>query len=270
MDELPIGAEPRISGEATPSGKRRSDIMRGAGSLHASVAEAIGTRILQGDYPPGTILPSEAAWADEFGTSRTAVREGVKVLMAKGLLTSRPKVGSRVEPRERWNLLDHDVLRWYAGLPGRKGLLRALQGFRMIFEPEAAALAATNRSEVQMDRISEACAAMGTARTLSERSASDVQFHLAVLQASGNELLLPLGTLIESALGHLFVLITRESGSLRYAQELHEAIETAIRRRNPAAARLAVRKLLENSDRMVEEIAPAAIVAALESERHTK
>ena len=245
-------------------------MLRGHGSLHASVAEAIGKRILQGDYPPGTILPSEAAWADEFGASRTAVREGVKVLMAKGLLTSRPKVGSRVEPREHWNLLDHEVLRWYAGLPGRKDLLRALQGFRMIFEPEAAALAASNRSDVQMARISEACTGMGTARTLSERSASDVQFHLAVLQASGNELLLPLGTLIESALSHLFVLITRESGSLRYAQELHEAIETAIRRRNPAAARRAVRKLLENSDRMVEEIAPAAIVATSESDRHTK
>jgi DNA-binding FadR family transcriptional regulator len=105
-----------------------------------------------------------------------------------------------------------------------------------------------------MVKITEACEMMGSAESLTERCAADVRFHLAILEASGNELLLPLGTLIDSALNRLFVLITREAGSLHHAQELHEAIERAIRRRSPTAARRAVHRLLANSDSMVDQI----------------
>jgi DNA-binding FadR family transcriptional regulator len=204
-------------------------------------------------------LPAEAEWSSRFNVSRSVVREAIKILSAKGLLTSRPKVGSRVEARQRWNLLDHDVLEWYAEAPGRQEFLRSLQEFRTIFEPEAAAIAARRRSDAQMRVISQACDDMGRAGTLSERSSADVRFHLAILEASGNDLLLPLGVLVESALRNLFVMITREADDLRYAQELHEAIEGAIRRRRPDAAKRAVRQLLENSDAMIERIGVARI-----------
>jgi DNA-binding FadR family transcriptional regulator len=227
---------------------------RGARSAHAAVAHAIGRRIVGGEFPPGSVLPNEASWSAEFGVSRSVVREAIKTLSAKGLLTSRPKVGSRVEKRNRWNLLDHDVLSWYAEAPGRSEFLLSLQEFRRIFEPEAAALAATRRSREEMSRISTACEAMGNAGSLSERSAADVDFHVAVLEASGNELLLPLGVLIESALNSLFVIITRAAGDLRHAQELHYAIEKAIRLRRPSAARRAVHRLLDNSDSMIREL----------------
>jgi DNA-binding FadR family transcriptional regulator len=216
------------------------------------VAEAIGRRIARGEFPPGSVLPAEAQWSSRFQVSRSVVREAIKMLSAKGLLTSRPKVGSRVEERRRWNLLDPDVLAWYAD--GRRDFLRSLQEFRSIFEPEAAALAAADRSDEQMAAISAACDDMGRARTLPERSSADVRFHLAILEASGNELLLPLGVLIESALETLFVLITQQAADLRYAQELHEAIEKAIRLRRPLAARRAVRRLLANSDAMLQSI----------------
>ncbi len=93
------------------------------GSVHVSVAGEIGLRIVRGDYPPGTILPNEAKWSEIFDVSRSAVREAIKMLMAKGLLASRPKIGSWVEPKERWNLLDRDVLGWYAASPDRERLL---------------------------------------------------------------------------------------------------------------------------------------------------
>jgi DNA-binding FadR family transcriptional regulator len=234
-------------------------IPRGRGSAHAAVAQAIGRGIVHGEHPPGTILPPEAEWSARFHVSRSVVREAIKILSAKGLLTSRPKVGSRVEPREHWNLLDHDVLAWYAEAPGRKQFLGSLQEFRRIFEPEAAALAAERRSDEQMQAISNACHDMGQARSLSERSAADVRFHLAILDASGNDLLLPLGVLVESALRNLFVMITREAADLRHAQGLHEAIERAIRQRRPAAARRAVKGLLENSDAMVLRVDGARI-----------
>ena len=65
------------------------------------------------------LLPNEAEWCKRLRMSRSAVREAIKMLKAKGLLHSRPKVGTRVEPRARWNLLDRDVLAWYMATPER-------------------------------------------------------------------------------------------------------------------------------------------------------
>jgi len=219
--------------------------------VHALLANEIGTRIVRGDYPPGTVLPNESKWAETFAVSRSAVREAIKMLMGKSLLSSRPKIGSRVEPRERWNLLDRDVLSWYAMSPDRETFLRTVQEFRHIIEPEATALAARRRTAEQMEEIGRACIDMGNAATLLERTAADTRFHLAILRASGNELLVPLGVLIESALSNLFVYVTREVNDLRHAQKLHENIEQAIRRQRPEAARAAVRKLLANTDEII-------------------
>ena len=221
------------------------------GSVHAALANEIGLRIVRGDYPPGTILPNEAKWSETFEVSRSAVREAIKMLMAKSLLSSRPKVGSWVEPRERWNLLDRDVLGWYAMAPDRESFLRTVQEFRHIIEPEATALAAERRTDEQMAEISAACREMGEATTRASRTQADTRFHLAILRASGNELLVPLGVLIESALNNLFVYVTRELNDVRHAQKLHEAIERNVRLKRPEAARAAVRKLLANTDAVI-------------------
>jgi len=235
-----------------PAAVRRADATRVPGSsVHASLAHEIGLRIVRGDYPPGTILPNEAKWSETFDVSRSAVREAIKMLMAKSLLASRPKIGSWVEPKERWNLLDRDVLAWYATAPDREAFLRTVQEFRHIIEPEASAFAAVRRSEEQMAEISQACREMGEATSLQARTRADTRFHLAILRASGNDLLVPLGVLIESALDHLFVFVTRETSDQRHAQKLHEAIEKAIRLQQPAAARNAVHRLLANTDDIV-------------------
>jgi DNA-binding FadR family transcriptional regulator len=223
-----------------PPGQRR----------HFAAAEQIGMRIMRGDFVPGDVLPNEAEWCTRLHMSRSVVREAMKMLNAKGLVSSRPKVGTRVEPRERWNLLDRDVLLWYAATSGRgrERLLVALQEMRRIFEPEAAAMAARNRTEEQMEAISVACRDMGQAKTLEAFIESDVRFHLAVLSAAGNEFLVPFGLLVESALAALFDYVTRKFGTLRHAQALHEEIEKAIRLRRPQAARRAVNRLLVDTD----------------------
>jgi DNA-binding FadR family transcriptional regulator len=236
----------------SPAVLRRADATRMPGtSVHASLASEIGLRIVRGDYPPGTILPNEAKWSETFNVSRSAVREAIKMLMAKSLLASRPKIGSWVEPRERWNLLDRDVLAWYATSPDREVFLKTVQEFRHIIEPEATAFAAMRRTEEQMAEISQACREMGEASSLQERTRADTRFHLAILRASGNDLLVPLGVLIESAFDHLFTYTTRELDDLQHAQQLHEAIEKAIRLQRPEAARNAVRKLLANTDGVI-------------------
>lgn len=223
----------------------------GGAFVHSSVANEIGSRIVRGDYPPGTVLPNEAEWSAMFGVSRSVVREAIKMLSAKNLLASRPKVGSWVMPREQWNLLDREVLSWYAASPNRFEFLRIVQEFRHIIEPEAAALAAVRRSDEKMQAISQACREMGTAPTLVERTAADTRFHVAILRAAGNELLIPLGALIDSALEQLFVHVTREVNNLRHAQDLHEEIEKCIRLQRPDAARKAVRRLLANTDDVI-------------------
>lgn len=250
-DQVSQGPSSLPATGAAPPGRPRIELPRGT-SAHVAVAEAIGSRIVRGTYQPGSVLPNEAQWASDFNVSRSVVREAIKILMAKGLLTSRPKVGSRVEPKEHWNLLDRDVLTWWTARPDSEKMLRSLQQFRRIIEPEAAALAAELRSEDEMRAISAACRDMATAEALAERTLADMRFHLCILKASGNELLVPLGGLIDSALQNLFALITRTAGDLHHAQNLHSQIERAIAERKPRAARLAVRQLLDNSDAMID------------------
>jgi len=250
MTALPERAE-------KPRRKRRANSNRIAGpSVPVSLASEIGLRIVRGDYPPGTILPNEANWTEMFEVSRSAVREAIKMLMAKGLLNSRPKIGSRVQPRDNWNLLDRDVLSWYAASPDREFFLRTVQEFRHIIEPEATALAAARRTDEQMTEISQALHDMEHAASLEQRTQADTRFHMAILRASGNELLVPLGVLIESALNHLFVHVTREGDSLQKAQKLHENIEKSIRQQRPNTARSAVRKLLANTDEIIGQGSP--------------
>ncbi len=223
-------------------------------SLHRRVAQDIGARILNGEFAPGTLLPNEAEWCVTFGVSRTAVREAIKMLMAKGLIQSRPKIGSRVQPRAAWNLLDRDVLNWYCAAAKPTHFLVHMQQVREILEPETAALAAVNRTVEQMAEIDSAFTAMAKAKTLAALNAADVLFHQAILRAAGNELLVPLGLVIESALGSMFNYTASQRGDIGRTLPGHERILTAIRGGKPNAARLAVRQLLRDTARVVEQV----------------
>lgn len=219
--------------------------------IQSTVTREIGSRILWGEYPPGDVLPNEAEWSRIFRISRSAVRESIKVLMGKGMLSSRPRIGTTVEPRERWSLLDRDVLAWYAAMPSKMQFLRSVQEMRSIIEPEAAALAALRRTPEQTTHISAACAAMGTAGTIAHRIDADVRFHLGILAAAGNEFLIPFGFVIESALAAVFDYTTRDRKDLAHSDKLHEHIAEAIRRGQPQRARLAAQRLIANTDAFI-------------------
>jgi len=107
------------------------------------------------------------------------------------------------------------------------------------------------RSDDQMAKISEACNEMVNSKSLSEFTRADTRFHVCILMATGNDLLVPLGVLIESALVNLFVQITRQENRLDYAKKLHQNIEKNIRLQKPEAARAAVRKLLADTDQII-------------------
>src|SRR6187551_3409488 len=125
--------------------KRRTYPRRG---LHGAVVHEIGVRIVNGDLQPGETLPDNGFLIDA-DVSRTVVRETIKVLAAKGLVESRPKVGTRVRPRRDWNLLDPDVLAWQVEAGADPGFLDQALELRRMIEPAAARLAAERADESQ-------------------------------------------------------------------------------------------------------------------------
>lgn len=219
--------------------------------LHFKLAQSIGEQILSGVYAPGTLLPNEAEWCRIYGASRTAVREAIKGLNAKGLLVSRPKVGSRVEPRERWNMLDRDVLFWHFSVADKRALLMSIQEVRRVLEPEVAALAALKRTDEQVLKLQQALEDMRAAESAEAEVGPDVRFHLAVLAAANNELLSPFGVLIESALQNLFEYTSVHGHDPDFVIPLHRNIAKAIEQRRPEAARRAVKALLEDTDQIL-------------------
>ena len=235
---------------ARPAGTPR----RKPGSrVHAELAAGIGRRILDGTYPPGALLPNEAEWGQIFGASRTAVREAIKTLNGKGLLVSRPKIGSRVEPRERWNLLDRDVMAWHRATLDERTFLLSLQEIRRILEPGAAVLAAERRTPEQLAALEQALAGMQAATPGSEAMvAADVRFHLALLAAANNELLVPFGIVIEQALASMFAYTTNHALHPEQMLPLHSEVVKAVAARSPEAARKAVTALLDDTDETLE------------------
>src|SRR4051794_14831120 len=81
-------------------------------SLTWRLTDQLGTAIVGGTFSPGEVLPNEVDIGTTYQVGRSAVREAVKVLAAKGLVDSRPGRGTAVRPVTTWNLLDPDILRW--------------------------------------------------------------------------------------------------------------------------------------------------------------
>jgi DNA-binding FadR family transcriptional regulator len=231
----------------------RSKLIATSTKLHHTLAQSIGEQILKGIYAPGAILPNEADWCLIYGASRTAVREAIKTLAGKGLLASRPKVGSRVEPRERWNMLDRDVIAWHFAAMEREDFLRSTQEARKIFEPGIAALAAQKRSSQQLIRLEAALEAMRQAASARAMVAPDVEFHLALLAGANNELISSFGLVIEWALPALFEVTNAANPEPSKIVPMHEAIVKAVKRGNPEAARKAMLAILEDTDMVVAD-----------------
>jgi DNA-binding FadR family transcriptional regulator len=231
--------------------QKRAAPKSGDNNLHKKLAQSIGNQILTGVYAPGAILPNEADWCRIYGASRTTVREAIKTLNAKGLLKSRTKIGSRVEPRENWNMLDRDVLDWHIAAMDPREFFASVQQVRKILEPEIAALAALNRSPVQLRIISQALDDMRQAKSGHASVEPDVRFHLALLAATNNALLSPFGVMIEKALSSMFEFTSTHNVAPDIFIPRHEAILKAVAKGNAAAARRAAQTLLDDTDKTI-------------------
>ena len=216
-------------------------------SLYGHVMHELGQRIVGGKVKPGEILPREETLAESLQVSRTALREALKVLSAKGLIESRTGVGARVLEERYWNQLDADVLAWRCASMPTDDFVDKLVEMREIIEPAAAAAAARRRNSDQLARIEAAYEAMAAATDLDAWSEADLAFHEAVLRATHNELMTSLFSVIETALGGYFQLSASIAGNYSYSLPHHKKVLDAIRRRQPEVARQAMQKMVADS-----------------------
>jgi len=216
-------------------------------NLHGHVVHELGLRIVRGEYPPGANVPNQDVLGPSLGVSRTALREAVKVLVAKGLVESRPKVGTRVRAQEFWNSLDPDVLEWRCNSMPTGDFVRNLMEMREIIEPAAAGLAALNRSKAQLTTIDHAYRAMAKAKDVDEYAIADLHFHQAVLRATDNALLVPLSHVIATALETFFLMAARSSKKFNYSLPQHLAVVEAIQAKDADAARRAMLSILQDN-----------------------
>jgi len=231
------------------SDRRRSSLIYSKRSLHGQVAHDLGGRILRGDLAPGAVLPNEADFSASLRVSRTALREAIKILAAKGLVESRPKTGTRVRPRADWNLLDPDVLAWqWAAMP-RAEFVREIFELRRAFEPSVAALAAKRATQEHIRVMAEALDEMDEAGDDGRRFIGpDTRFHRAILTAVGNGMLRSLSSVIETALTVSMYLSLDTPRGQHHSVPLHRAVYDAFRARDAAAAQQAMNELIDEAE----------------------
>lgn len=224
-------------------------------TIHRQVVRELAVRILSGDVNPGDILSTEGVACAEMDVSRTAYREAVKVLSAKGLLESRPKVGTRVLQKSYWNMLDPEIIGWKSEIEDRDKFADDLFEFRQIIEPAAARLAAQKAKPEDVEQIQAALTRM--AETDDESPANfeaDFEFHNAILMASSNEILASLGHVVEALLLTSFKLSALRPGARKASLPLHETVLKHIRNQNAEQARDAMAYLLTSARSDLDEV----------------
>ncbi|MEM9965750.1 MAG: FadR/GntR family transcriptional regulator [Asticcacaulis sp.] len=215
-------------------------------SLTYGLLETLGQSIVSGAYD-GRGFPTEAELCTQFSASRTVAREAVKMLTAKGLLSARPRQGTKVEPVSRWNLLDPDVTRWLMERPFSNTIYREFTEVRLAIEPVAASLAATRANRKDIQAIRDGLNGMRDNASEHEQALqADIEFHVAILRASGNPFFWQLRELINTAL-RISISITNKVAGHTASIPAHEAVLLAIEAGDAEGAQLAMQAILRES-----------------------
>ena len=218
-----------------------------ARTRHSQASGMIGQRIVSGEWPAGTALPTEADLSRELNVSRASLREAIKVLAGKGLIRSTPRRGTIVQPTNTWNRLDPDVLVWQASGGATEAFVRDLFELRRMIEPEAAALAAVRAGPAERAGVAEAFRAMEEAVDVQSSIEADLAFHRAIVLATGNTLLAAFSPAIEASLAVSFK-VSRAGETQPHVVPMHRAVAEPIVAGNANAARAAMNALLDRSE----------------------
>ncbi len=216
-------------------------------NLTYQLTHDLGNAIVMGKYKIGDGLPTEAELCTEYDVSRSATREAVKMLSAKGLIVSRPKKGIRVLPESNWNMFDTDVLSWILSSNPSLTLLKSFTEVRAAIEPQAAALASVNATFEDIEEIEKALERMQQAeKGLDDQLDSDIAFHTAILKASGNCFIIQLSDFISTALRVSIRYTNKTKGETGDIQK-HADILNTIKSRNPEKASSSVKAILDEA-----------------------
>ena len=211
--------------------------------LYEQIVEQIEERVLRGDLKPGDQLPSERELAEQFQVSRTAVREAMKALREKGLVEVHPGRGTFVTGGTA-QVVRHSldrVLRFT-----QSGGAMELVEVREVLEPEIAALAAERAQPEHLEAMRQAVAAMDASMDDPEAFIeADLDFHLALAEGTGNALIPLLIDPIVDLLREQRTRIFFVPGGAARGQYHHKRILEAVERRDPEAARQAMRAHLK-------------------------
>ena len=208
------------------------------------LAEKLAQQILNGEYAPGTILPGEMELGEKFGVSRTAVREAVKTLTAKGMVLPRPRIGTRVMPRENWNFLDKELLSWWMREDNFQEVIQHFLVMRNSLEPQACLLAATLGSAEQKGHLNTLMEEMVLLKKNFNRERwveVDTAWHEHIYAMSDNPFLISFSSLFHSVYHTYFTSITHNEV---VKLDLHQAIVNAIQESDGDSAFRACQHLL--------------------------
>ncbi|AVX04873.1 FadR/GntR family transcriptional regulator [Maritalea myrionectae] len=223
-----------------------------------NIVHRLGREIVDGRHAPGDRLPDEATMLKRYGVSRTALREAYSKLTAKGMIIARPKVGTSVRPSSDWNMLDADVLTWHLQTRPLAGVAKDLYALRRMLEPGAAAMAATARTEAELQKIEDAYKQMQATSTYeAELVEADLRFHVAILNATHNHFIGAFSSLIHAAMISTFEVSWRGAEVSVFKQERlvqHGDVLEAIRAQDADLARLRMERLLDDSIEDASEV----------------
>ncbi|KQT11386.1 FadR/GntR family transcriptional regulator [Ramlibacter sp. Leaf400] len=224
-------------------------------NVHGHAVASLGTAIVAGRYLPGAPMPPEPQLGEALGVSRTVVREAIKSLVAKGMVSTGPKVGTRVLPPESWNWFDADLVGWQSQVGLTREFLRDLQELRRLVEPAAVRMAAERATVADLQHLEAAYEGMRHAVVEGgDYVRHDLAFHQGLLRAAHNRMIVQMSKALGPLLRTSFEISTARTGGARDSLPLHRAVLDAVIARKPARAEKAALVLIDGARDDIEVV----------------
>jgi DNA-binding FadR family transcriptional regulator len=218
--------------------------------------DLLGEAIVAGRYGgAGGTIPPEATLGEQLGVSRTVVREAVKSLVARGMVSTGPKVGTRVRASSEWNWFDPLVVAWQGKVGFTREFLREVHELRRIIEPAAVALAAARATADDIANIEAAYAGMKHAiEHGGDYVRHDLAFHQGLLRAGGNRMVAQMSQALAALLRTSFEISTSRPLGPASSLPMHRAVLDAVIARDAKKAERAAAKLIDSAGDDIEDV----------------
>jgi DNA-binding FadR family transcriptional regulator len=210
--------------------------------------DLLGEAIVSGHYAAGSAVPPETVLCTEYGVSRTVIREAIKSLVAKGLVSTGPKVGTRVLEPDQWNWFDPQVVTWHGKTGLSREFLRDLHELRRVVEPAAVRMAAERATASDLADIEAAYAGMKQAiEEGGDYVTHDLRFHQGLLKACHNRMVIQMSKALGALLRTSFEISTAKPNGPASSLPMHRAVLDAVKARNASRAEAASLVLIDNA-----------------------